>query len=417
MDPLCVSLVHQFLENTNSALVDQFKTRHKPKEISVKLEEVLSKWNEEQMARSVVYQHLKKVAPSLAFEFRINRICPLTDVPKQLVEFIKKSQPTQLEKSYVKEKEDEEKLEKGKTHTVPEVSGDCNISKCKNKAGMKLNTYTAEEVLRVEKAIENKEDIGALAIEMGRTYKSVKAKIYFMKKCAGLKTGKFTVVENERIRLAMENNDSYVSVAKELNRDPRTVYHRMLSLRSNPNPKQGESRGFTLEEDLLILDKVMPCLKYQKLSSKGFFSSKDVMVLATEFQRIGGSVLDRWELTLQPMLLQHYTGTSGFRVERMLTSLVAQKYKDHKGIDWGEIVAQHKEFAGHTNRSISHLFRNCQKSARRKINTKNASLQEVAEYATTYKPSKESSVKMARREKIVEHFMKRMENLGINVVV
>ena len=110
MDPLCVSLVHQFLENTNSALVDQFMARHKPKETSVKLEAVLSKWNEEQMARSVVYQHLKTVAPSLAFEFRINRICPLKDVPEHLVESIKKSQQTQLEKSHLKEKEDEEKL-------------------------------------------------------------------------------------------------------------------------------------------------------------------------------------------------------------------------------------------------------------------------------------------------------------------
>ena len=140
------------------------------------------------------------------------------------------------------------------------------------------------------------------------------------------------------------------------------------------------------------------------------------MVLATEFQRVVGSVLDRWELTLQPMLLQHYTGTSGFRVERMLTSLVAQKYKDHRGIDWAQIVSEHKEFAGHTSSSISKIFRHCLGSARRQSNIN--SLQDVAEWcATTYKPSKESSEKMTRRENIVEHFMKRVENLGINVVV
>ena len=190
----------------------------------------------------------------------------------------------------------------------------------------------------------------------------------------------------------------------------------MLSLRSNPNQKQGESRGFPLEEDLLILDKVMPCLKFQKLSSNGFLSTKDLMALATDLQRDRFSVRNRWEHNLQPMLLQHYTGTSGFRVERMLTSLVAQNYKDHRGIDWAEIVSKHKEFAGHTSASISLIFRHCLESARRQSNIN--SLQDVAEWcATTYKPRKESSANMARREKMVEHFMKRVKNLGINVVV
>ena len=468
MDPLCVSLVHQFLENTNSALVDQFKARHKPKETSVKLEEVLSKWNEEQMARSIVHQHLKRVSPSLALEFGINQIYPLNDVPEQLVESITKSHLTQLEKAHVKEKEDEEKLarqivyqhlrkvapslahefrvnhdcctenvpkqleesvkkclrqiqnmaETKKTHTVTEVSGEnCKNPKFK-KAGPKVNTYTAEEVLRIERAIVNKENIGAVALEMGRTYESVQRKFYSLKHSVGLKTGKFTVAENERIRVALENNESYVSVAKELNRRKKTVHHKMSVLRSNPNPKQGKTK-YSLGEDRVILEKVIPFLKLQKLSSQRFLPTKDVMDLATELKRNHLSVSQRWDEYLHPMLLQHYTGTSGFRVERMLTSLVAQKYKDHKGIDWSEIVDQHKEFAGHTSASVSRVFQNCLKFAKKQKNTTNVSLQEVADCDAKYNPTKEPKAKTARkrREKIVEHFIKRVESLGINVVV
>ena len=68
-DPLCVSLVHQYLESTKSVLADQFKTKYQPKRTRVMLTEVVTKWKEEQLARSIVYQHLRKVAPALALEF------------------------------------------------------------------------------------------------------------------------------------------------------------------------------------------------------------------------------------------------------------------------------------------------------------------------------------------------------------
>ena len=57
MDPLCISLVHQYLESTNSVLAGQFKTKYQPKNFDVKVDVVLYKWDEEQLTRSVVYQH------------------------------------------------------------------------------------------------------------------------------------------------------------------------------------------------------------------------------------------------------------------------------------------------------------------------------------------------------------------------
>ena len=94
MDPVCISLVHQYLESTNSALTRQFKTKYQPKETNVKLEEVLSKWNEEQLAKSVVYQQLRAVTPSLATEFKSMHFCSLESVPQQLMYLVEQSQKT-----------------------------------------------------------------------------------------------------------------------------------------------------------------------------------------------------------------------------------------------------------------------------------------------------------------------------------
>ena len=54
MDPLSVSLVHQYLRTNNPALAEDFKATYKPKKTSVDLEEVLSYWDENQLARGVV---------------------------------------------------------------------------------------------------------------------------------------------------------------------------------------------------------------------------------------------------------------------------------------------------------------------------------------------------------------------------
>ena len=44
------------------------------------------------------------------------------------------------------------------------------------------------------------------------------------------------------------------------------------------------------------------------------------------------------QVTLQPWLLQHYTGTTGLRVELMLANLVAEKYTSIYEVDWVEMA-------------------------------------------------------------------------------
>ena len=103
----------------------------------------------------------------------------------------------------------------------------------------------------------------------------------------------------------------------------------------------------------------------------------------------------------------------------MLTSLVAEKFNDHRGIDWSEILSQHKEFAGHTSSSISEIYRKILSHAKTKKH--DISLLEVAEFAeAVYQPGREkkdSAAKVIHREKIILYFKERVAELGINVVV
>ena len=61
-------------------------------------------------------------------------------------------------------------------------------------------------------------------------------------------------------------------------------------------------------------------------------------------------------MTLQPWLLQHYTGTTGLRVELMLANMVAEKYTNIYEVDWVEVTRSAKEFSGHTYASLRSIY-------------------------------------------------------------
>ena len=133
------------------------------------------------------------------------------------------------------------------------------------------------------------------------------------------------------------------------------------------------------------------------------------------------SLRRRWDQIL-PYLLQHYAGTAGFRIEVMLTSLLAEQFIDHKGINWSEILNRHQEFLGHTAASLGNTFRKVHSMAKvAKGGTDSVSLQEVADYAAaTYQPGKERKeppAKAARREKLISHFKRKVTELGLNVML
>ena len=172
----------------------------------------------------------------------------------------------------------------------------------------------------------------------------------------------------------------------------------------------------------MILDEVILGMDVTKLSSVGSIPLSIVTKVAGETGRTHQTIRIRWGQKILPYLLQHYTGTTGFRVERMLTSLIAQKFSDNKGIDWSEIVKQHSEFVGHTARSLSQIFHKVYHHARAaKGGADSVSLQEVADYASAaYQPGKERKeppAKAAHREAIISRFKNKVAELGINVVL
>ena len=165
--------------------------------------------------------------------------------------------------------------------------------------------------------------------------------------------------------------------------------------------------------------KVILGMDVTKLSCIRTFPTSLANKVAKETGRTQQTIKFRWSEKILPFLLQHYTGTTGYRVERMLTSLIAENFSDRKEIDWSEIVKQYPDFVGHTDKSLSKLFHKVHSIAKRAKSGDSVSLQEVADYASAvYQPGrerKELPAQAAHREAIISRLKNKVEELGLNV--
>ena len=441
MDPLCVSLIQQYLDSTNSSLAAEFKKKYEPEKTNVHLTETLSTWREQELSRSLVFQHLKTVAPSLADEFNVKYQPRKTKV--QLNEVLSKWKEEQIARSFVYKHLKEvapfiaaefhkkylfrhkysfrpKTLNESILRSLPSPSpGEIGIS---DKGSVPLlersnkNTYTADEIQRLKRAIAEKENVRSVAIEMGRSYSSISQKMCILSKSVSRK-GRFSAEEIERLKSAITKKEDYKKVAEEMRRTSESVRSKMLSM--DQDQRKQQKKSFSLQEDLLILDKIVLCLRDHKLSSAGLLSPSVTKKLAKETGRNCSTVRYRWESIVQPWLLQHYTGTTGLRIELALANLVAQNYSDRKGIDWSEIASQHKEFSGQSGASLSQIFHKILFHAQRG-KAKFLSLQDVADFAAiTYQPGtkREPPGKAKHREAIISYFKKLAAELKINVML
>ena len=105
----------------------------------------------------------------------------------------------------------------------------------------------------------------------------------------------------------------------------------MYSIANDPGHGTRTNKSFSLQEDLLILDEVILHEDVTKLSCETTFSPS--MAIREETGRNRSTLCARWDSHILPYLLQHYSGTTGFRIERILTRLVADKFTDQMGID------------------------------------------------------------------------------------
>ena len=198
-DPLCLSLVHQHLLSRCPSLAAEFNSKYSPPKVDASEEQVLTKWEETQLIRSLVLQHLDMVAPSMAVEFRHKYTCPdkVPDLLSLLVrEVTRRCEAGNLNGYGVG------------TESVSQGQESKN-----RKLGANPKTFTEAEERRITRAIEENESIGTVAKEMGRTYRSILAKVWRRKQAmTTVSKGRFSAEEDSRTRLAVENGEDYRKV-------------------------------------------------------------------------------------------------------------------------------------------------------------------------------------------------------------
>ena len=240
-DPLCSSLVYQYLQARHPSLATEFSSTHNPPQPVVLLQDVLRKWEETQLVRSLVQQHLEKVAPSLVQDLTPTFMHHQSTVTLQQV--LSKFEGTQLERSLVlqhlesvtpalavefrqryfcPQKPPKQLIiilkEAAKIHLVSfngarQSQDSCQEEAKNKKLGANPKTFTEAEEARISEAIEKNESIGRVAKEMGRTYRSILAKIWRRKQAITTMTkGRFSALEDARTRLAVENGEDYREV-------------------------------------------------------------------------------------------------------------------------------------------------------------------------------------------------------------
>ena len=164
MDPMCLSLVQQFLDVTNSSLAYKFRHKYETRKTNVKYEEVLLKWRVDELTQSLVHEYLKTVSPALANKFKV------------------KYQPdkTKLQLTEVLFKWKEEQLAKGLVFNHLKTVAPSLAVEFENATGMKSGKYSAEEVTRVRLAVKNNEDYKVVAKELNRAPELVRQHIYYI---------------------------------------------------------------------------------------------------------------------------------------------------------------------------------------------------------------------------------------------
>ena len=243
MDSLCISLVHQYLESTKSALADQFKNKYQPQETNVEVKEVLTKWKEEQLVRGLIYQHLKTVTPSLAVEFRNRHCCSREPSPMHLMGEIQEQLLAIASKGGIGKGEDEsegereqENRRKNNTFTTEEqmVRG-LIYQHLKTVAPSLADEFRDRHWCSVRIApkyciIEIQKKVSAIA-NTGRVNKveavgGGKQEGRNGRKVIRRDKNTYTSEELVRIRKAMANDEDIVAVAKEMGRTYNSVLGR-----------------------------------------------------------------------------------------------------------------------------------------------------------------------------------------------
>ena len=205
----------------------------------------------------------------------------------------------------------------------------------------------AEDLISVKRTHRQSVKLSEDLPELQKTCK-VSDKGKPINKKTGITPKKFTPLEDKVINTAVEEAGEgpidTVSLAKKLNRHRDSVRNRIKTLQRTGGVIK--KTQFSFVEDTILLDTlVIPRLKSQKLSEI-ILLQRHYADLCKQLDKSINGVGQRWTNSLQPWLLQHYSGTLNLRVERMLANCILENYTDFSSIDWPKLASR-SEFAGH----------------------------------------------------------------------
>jgi len=205
------------------------------------------------------------------------------------------------------------------------------------------------------------------------------------KRRAGTVKKKFTPEEDAILLNAMGrygDKIKFVKLGRKMNRTYRSVTNRIDKLKSGSQKR----RYYTLAEDICILDAVLKHVEENQsveIEMLNLPNPSEWKIIAALLGRFERAVRTRWVNSLQPWILQHYSGTLNLEIRRMLANYLADNFKNIDSIDW-QSVSTKTEFAGHTQASLRTVFfNNLYKETKRNLNdnSEDITLEMVAEYA------------------------------------
>jgi len=196
---------------------------------------------------------------------------------------------------------------------------------------------------------------------------------------------KFTPEEDAILLNAMGRYGDKINFAKlgrEIYRSCKSIINRIAKIKNGSKKR----RGYTLQDDIGILDAVLNHLEENQsveIKMLNLPNMSEWNIVAALYGRTEGSLRLRWVTSLQPWILQHYSGTLNLEIRRMLANYLADNFKNIDSIDW-QSVSTKTEFAGHTQASLRTVFfNNLYKETKRNLNdnSEDITLEMVAEYA------------------------------------
>ena len=239
----------------------------------------------------------------------------------------------------------------------------------------------------------------------------------------GGKRNQFTKQEDEIIMAAMDEAGDrdltsldFAALARRLDRNQGSVHSRVRGLMRNGGVKRAK-RPYTFLEDKIMMEVlILPRLKHEKLSSV-FLQNHHCSELSKQWNKAPTGLMNHWSNYLQPMLLQHYSGTLNLRIERMLSEHIARNYTDFSKIDWPRVAAR-AEFAGHTEKSLRNRYFMTMSNGSTRLKSGEMTPQHVAQYCEAVygeggQGGRMGSKKIQRQTDVIAFFEDKVAELGV----